>query len=79
MLRLQKINTLKSLTKDAEGLREAMDVTEKNAAQTIQELEIMVSELQHTCSAIKRTLADKNLETPERIARSLKMLSSLAG
>jgi two-component system OmpR family response regulator len=79
MLRLQKINTLKSLTKDAEGLREAMDVTEKNAAQTIQDLEIMVSDLQHTCSAIKSTLADENLETTKRIALSLKMLSSLAG
>jgi len=79
MLRLQKINTLKSLTKDAEGLREAMDVTEKKAAQTIQDLEIMVSDLQHTCSAIKKILADENLETTERLALSLKLLSSLAG
>ena len=62
MLRLEKISIMKSLAKDATDLREAMDVTERNAAQTIQALEFMVSELQHKFSEIKRILSEDSRE-----------------
>ena len=47
MLRLERISTMKSLAKESLDLREAMDVTEKSASQTIQDLELRVYELQN--------------------------------
>lgn len=75
MLCLEKIGTMKSLARDATDLREAMNVTEKNAAKTIQDLEIMVSRLQHQLAAIKETLSDRDVQDNERIARALEILS----
>lgn len=74
MLRLQRICTLKSLSKDASDLREAMDVTEITAAQTIHDLEIMVSELRDSCTAAARILADQDLEVNERVRKALEVL-----
>ena len=76
MLRLQRICTLKSLRKDASDLREAMDVTEVTAAQTIHNLEIMVSELRDSCATATRILADQGLEVNERVRNALKVLTS---
>lgn len=76
MLRLQRISILKSLRKDACDLREAMDVTENTAAQTIHELEIMVSELRDSCATAARILADQGLEVNERVSNALEVLSS---
>lgn len=76
MLRLEKISTMKSLAKDATDLREAMDVTERNAAQTIQGLELMVSELQHKILEIKRILSQENIDPHERIKLALETSSS---
>jgi len=45
MLRLEKISSMKALIKNAGDLREAMDVTEQNAAATIQNLEMEISRL----------------------------------
>ena len=45
-LRLEKISEVKALMKNAGDLREAMDVTESSAAQTIQNLEIINSNQQ---------------------------------
>ncbi|MEA3357797.1 MAG: response regulator [Thermodesulfobacteriota bacterium] len=60
-LRLDKIGAIKSLAEDATELREAMDVTERNASQTIQELEIKVSELQQMLSDIKKILSRSDI------------------
>jgi len=76
MLRLQRICTLKSLSKDASDLREAMDVTENTAAQTIHELEIMVSELRDSCTTAVGLLADQGIEINERVRKALEILSS---
>jgi len=70
-LRLDKISNLKKLVKDATDLREAMDVTERNAAQTIQALEFMVSELQHKFSEIKRILSEDSIDPYKRIKLAL--------
>lgn len=75
-LRLEKISTMKSLAKDATDLREAMDVTERNAAQTIQDLELMVSELQHKLVEIKRILSEENIDAHKRVKLALEMSSS---
>ena len=76
MLRLDRISTMKSVVKDASNLREAMDITEKTAAQTIQDLEIMVSDLRKRCSAVNKTLADQNLDANQRIKLAIDMLPS---
>jgi DNA-binding NtrC family response regulator len=75
ILRLEKISTLNSLAKDARDLREAMDVTERNAAQTIQVLEVMVSELNHKLVTIKETLSQDNVQHQECINQALQILS----
>ncbi len=58
-LRLEKIRQMKSLIKDADDLREAMDITENKAGQTIRELEMMVADLQSRLSAMEKRLAEK--------------------
>ena len=78
-LRLDKISTMKSLAKDATDLREAMDVTERNAAQSIQDLELMVSELKHKLVEIEKILSEEDAQDHERIKRALEMLTPPAG
>jgi len=76
-LLLDKISNLKKLDKAAGDLREAMDVTESNAARTIQELETMVSKSDSKLAEIKSVLAKQNIDANERIETALEMLSSL--
>ncbi|WDN88163.1 hypothetical protein BuS5_01131 [Desulfosarcina sp. BuS5] len=52
MLRLEKISSMKALIKNACDLREAMDVTEQNAAATIQNLEMEISRLNKKLSEV---------------------------
>ena len=52
MLRLEKISSMKTLIKNADDLREAMDVTEQNAAATIQNLEMEISRLNKKLSEV---------------------------
>ena len=66
-LRLDKIRNLKMLVKNASDLREAMDVTEKTSAETIQDLEILVAELNGKLSAIKATLLQAGMAPESRI------------
>ncbi len=66
-LRLDKIRNLKMLIKNASDLREAMDVTEKTSAETIQDLEIMVAELNGRLSAVRAALLQEELAPEARI------------
>ncbi len=66
-LRLDKIRNLKMLIKNASDLREAMDVTEKTSAETIQDLEIMVAELNGRLAAIRDTLIQQDKDPETRI------------
>ena len=74
-LRLEKIRNLKRLLKNASDLREAMDVTEKNSAETIQRLDIMVAELNQQVLAAKGALTDADASPEERIRKALGFLS----
>ena len=73
-LRLEKINITKSLMRDASDLREAMDVTEKGAAETIQLLDVMVSRLQNVFSDVTGILTKDDIEPSERIKLALEAL-----
>ncbi len=74
-LLLNKISNLKKLDKAAGDLREAMDVTESNAAQTIQELEMSVSKLNDKISEISHILSKQNVDAATRVNIVLDVLS----
>ena len=78
LIRLAKISAMKSLAKNADELREAMDVTEKNASQTIHELEFMISDLQNAFSNIKGVLADEAINEHQRIEKALDLIVYLS-
>ncbi len=75
-LRLDKISNLKKLVNDACDLREAMDVTESNAAQTIQDLEMSVSELNDKIFEIRHILSKENVDAAKRVSIALDVLSA---
>ncbi len=70
-LRLEKIQNIKHLMKNANDLREAMDVTEQTSSETIQNLELTVADLEDQLSTIKTILSKENLAAEERIQLAL--------
>ena len=76
-LRLDKIRNLKMLIKNASDLREAMDVTEKTSAETIQDLEILVAELKACLTAIRATLLQEDVDAQTRIRLALQGLDKV--
>jgi two-component system OmpR family response regulator len=75
-LRMEKIRNYKKLMKNAQDLREAMDVTEQNAAQTIQHLEMSVAELQSVVSKISQVIMIQNIDPRKCVDRVFDILSS---
>jgi DNA-binding NtrC family response regulator len=74
-LRLDKIRNLKMLIKNASDLREAMDVTEKTSAETIQDLEIMVAELNGRLASVSTALLRSEVDPETRIRLALDSLN----
>ena len=70
-LRLDKIRNLKMLVKNASDLREAMDVTEKTSAETIQDLEIMAAELKGRLASASDALLRSEVDPETRIRLAL--------
>lgn len=70
-LRLEKIQTLKHLMKNASDLREAMEVTEQASGETIQNLELTVAELETSLADLKSTLSRSDISAEERIKLAL--------
>ena len=75
-LRLDKIRNLKMLIKNASDLREAMDITEKTSAETIQDLEMMVSDLKGRLTAIKAALEQSDVDPETRLRLALQGLAN---
>lgn len=75
LLRLAKIRKMKALAKSAGDLREAMAITEKNAGETIQQLEITVAELENKLADIKDILSKRYGDADERIDMALSILT----
>jgi DNA-binding NtrC family response regulator len=75
-LRLEKISEVKALMKSAGDLREAMDVTESSAAQTIQNLEIINSKLLMQIEKLEEILSDSQQDEFSRIDQALQILES---
>ncbi len=78
-LRLDKIAQVRSLIRSAGDLREAMEVTEASAAQTIQQLEITANDLQTRLDRVRGILADETLNPETRIADALRILERQNG
>ena len=70
-LRLEKIHNLKRLMKNANDLREAMDVTEQASCETIQTLEMAVADLENRLSHIRAVLSQQDMAAEDRIAMVL--------
>lgn len=73
-LRLEKIAEVKSLIKNAGDLREAMNVTESSAAQTIQDLEIAHGDLLLKIDKVEDILSDPDTDAYDRIDQALQLL-----
>ena len=70
-IRPEKIQNIKHLMKNANDLREAMDVTEQTSSETIQTLELRVAELEEQFSRIRAVLSRQDLAAEERIQLAL--------
>lgn len=75
-LRLEKIAEVKALMKNAGDLREAMNVTESSAAQTIQDLEIVNSQQQALLDKLEAILSDSHQDEYSRLEQALQLLES---
>ena len=71
MLRLEKIRDFKTAITNADDLREALDVTEKSASQTIMNLEMKLFQLQSKLFEVNKVLSDINVEASARIRLAL--------
>lgn len=70
-LRLEKIQGMKHLLKNANDLREAMAVTEQASCETIQNLEMTVADLEKRLTTIQSILANTEHVPEERIRIAL--------
>ena len=76
ILRMEKIRNYKKLLKNAQDLREAMDVTEQNAAETIQKLEMSVAGLQSVVSEIRKVIMSQSIDPVRCVNKVLDIVSS---
>jgi len=73
-LRLEKISTMRGLIRNAEDLRQAMDVTESAAAETIQNLEVLAATLQTQLDRIETTLTSDTMMAEDKVSDSLNVI-----
>ncbi|MFC1821107.1 hypothetical protein ACFL9T_00230 [Thermodesulfobacteriota bacterium] len=78
-IRLEKIETPKSLNKEATDLRDALNVFEGNAEETIRNLEFLVSQLQKRLNETREVLTNAGEGTQEKIELALQILTSSNG
>lgn len=74
LLRMEKIRSMKMLLKNANDLRDAMEVTEQTSAQTIQTLELAVAEMEKSISEVRAILSMADVPAKERIALALEKI-----
>jgi len=76
-LRLEKIANMRSLLRSAEDLRQAMDITESTAAETIQNLEVLAGSLQSTVDSIETILTNDELVADDKVVDALDILQAI--
>ena len=75
-LRLEKIDTMRGLLRSAEDLRQAMDVTESTAAETIQNLEVTAGTLQAQIDSIETLLNSEEKASEDKITEALQIIQN---
>ena len=76
-LRIDKIANIQTIYRSAQELRNAMDVTEHAASDTIQTLEMKVAELQGIIDEVETILRDTHSSEDARIAYALNRIADL--
>ena len=76
-LRLEKIANMRSLLRSAEDLRQAMDVTESTAAETIQNMEILTNSLQSQLDSIENILTNDELISEDKLSKALGIIQDI--
>jgi two-component system OmpR family response regulator len=74
-LRLDKIANVQTMLKNAEDLKNAMDVTEHVASETIQALELKAADLQGKLDEIETILTDTQYSEETRVMLALDKIS----
>jgi two-component system, OmpR family, response regulator len=75
LMRLDRIASFREASESAEHLREAMSVTERNASQTIQDLEMEVTRLSTMLSAVRQVFSKLGLDAEARLKMASDLLS----
>ncbi len=68
---------MRSLLRSAEDLRQAMDITESTAAETIQNLEVLAGSLQSTVDSIETILTNDELVADDKVVDALDILQAI--
>lgn len=76
-LRIEKIVNVRSIMKNAQDLGQAMDVTEKVAAKTIQNFEIKTTQLQQKLDEVEKILRNSEENFEMRVNNSLDIIDGL--
>ncbi|MFT5698051.1 MAG: two-component system OmpR family response regulator [Desulforhopalus sp.] len=74
-LRLDKIANVQTIYKSAMDLRLALNTTEREAAQTIQVLELLSNKLQLSLEEVERELLANGISPEDKIANALTIIS----
>ncbi len=77
LLRIEKITTLKNLMRTANDIGDALEITESEAAATIQNLELRATTLQNTLEEIENIVNNTTIQESTRIATVSQILASL--
>ncbi len=77
-LRLEKIANMRSLLRSAEDLRQAMDVTETTAAETIQNLEVLANSQQTQLDSIDSILSNDEYTADDRVTEALNIIRDIS-
>ncbi|MCK5071050.1 MAG: response regulator [Desulfocapsa sp.] len=76
-LKLEKIANMRSLLRSAEDLRQAMDVTEHTAAETIQNLEVLANSLQTQMDKVDTILSNDEQSADDKVAEALVVIQNV--
>lgn len=74
VMRLERIASFRQVAAMADDLREAMDVTERNAGETIQHLEMEVTRLKSIVSDARQALSDTGMDEAKCIEAAFQIL-----
>ncbi|MCP3951834.1 MAG: response regulator [Desulfobacterales bacterium] len=76
LMQLDKISSFKRMALNSEEMREALEVTEQNAARAIQDLEMEVTRLQDLLAETSQVLSKQGINAAKRVEMALEIIGS---